>query len=78
MNIDKEEIQIATLLKNVGLVTSTSEGLRMIAQGAVRIDGNKVEDKGMIINSGVKVYQVGKRRFAKVSVICKKIKGILR
>jgi tyrosyl-tRNA synthetase len=58
---------IAHLLKRAGLVGSTSEGLRMIGQGAVRIDGERVEDRGRSIPPGSShIYQVGKRRFARV------------
>ena len=60
---------VAHILKNVGLVTSTSEAFRMIKQGAVRIDGERVIDKDCNISSGsTHIYQVGKRRFAKVSL----------
>ncbi|MEC9415540.1 MAG: tyrosine--tRNA ligase [Pseudomonadota bacterium] len=60
---------IAHLLKNCGLVDSTSEANRMIKQGAVKIDGEKIEDKDKQIKSGtVHIYQVGKHRFAKVSL----------
>ena len=60
---------IANLLKEAGLVSSTSDGLRMIGQGAVKIDGEKIEDKKLEITKGSKhIYQVGKRRFAKVLV----------
>lgn len=60
---------IGFLLKQAGLVTSTSEALRMIEQGAVKIDGERVSDKQLRIATGSShVYQVGKRRFAKVSV----------
>jgi len=63
------EIAIANLLKEAGLVTSTSEAMRMIKQGAAKIDGEKVADNKVVINSGTTaVYQVGKRKFAKVSV----------
>ncbi len=62
-------IPIANLLKNSGLVTSTSEGIRMLKQGAVRIDSERVEDNAMTIAAGTThVYQVGKRRFARVTV----------
>lgn len=55
------------LLKQAGLTTSSSEALRMIAQGGVRVDGVKVEDKGLVLEgSGPWVIQVGKRKFAKV------------
>jgi len=63
------EIAIANLLKEAGLVASTSDAYRMIKQGAAKIDGEKVTDKGLIVVSGSKaVYQVGKRKFARVSV----------
>lgn len=63
------EIQIAALLKEAGLVTSVSEGNRSIDGGAVRIDQEKVSDRGLKIAKGTTaVFQVGKRRFAKVTV----------
>lgn len=58
---------ITNLLKNAGLVTSVSEGARMIQSGAVRIDGVKIEDKGLKFAVGqTSVIQVGKRKYAKV------------
>lgn len=58
---------IAHILKEAGLVSSTSEALRMIRQGAVRIDGERVEDRGREVSAGSShVYQVGKRKFAKI------------
>jgi len=58
---------IAHLLKAAGLVASTSEAFRMIKQGAVRIDGERVADRETVIDAGsTHVYQVGKRKFAKV------------
>jgi len=58
---------IAYLLKEAGLVSSTSEAFRMIKQGAVRVDGERIEDRGVEICAGTDhVYQVGKRRFMKV------------
>ena len=63
------EIGIASLLKEAALVGSTSDAFRMIKQGAVRIDGERISDKGLAIRSGsTHVYQVGKRRFARVTV----------
>lgn len=60
-------LPIANVLKNAGLVTSTSEGMRMIKQGAVKIDGVRIEDTQLIICSpSNNIYQVGKRRFCKV------------
>lgn len=60
---------IASLLKGSGLTSSTSEAFRMIKQGAVRIDGERLTDTGLSIAAGnTHVYQVGKRRFAKVAI----------
>jgi tyrosyl-tRNA synthetase len=60
---------IAHLLRDAGLVSSTSEAFRMIKQGAVRIDGERVEDRALTIDAGsTNVYQVGRRRFARVSL----------
>jgi tyrosyl-tRNA synthetase len=63
------ELPIANLLKEAGLVASTSEALRLIGQGGVRIDGEKINDRALRIAAGsVAVYQVGKRRFARVAL----------
>jgi tyrosyl-tRNA synthetase len=63
------EVGIASLLKEAGLVGSTSEAFRMIKQGAVRVEGERISDKGMVVKSGnTHVFQVGKRRFARVTV----------
>jgi tyrosyl-tRNA synthetase len=63
------QLGIASLLKDAQLTGSTSEAFRMIKQGAVRIDGERVEDKGLSIAAGTThVFQVGKRRFARVTV----------
>ncbi|MCG8486914.1 MAG: tyrosine--tRNA ligase [Chromatiales bacterium] len=60
---------IANLLKDGGLVKSTSEAMRMIKQGAVRIDGERVEQASVTVEAGTTaVFQVGKRRFARISV----------
>ena len=61
---------IAYILKDSGMTSSTGEAIRMIKQGAVKIDGDKVADTKLMINSGTtSVYQVGKRKFAKVTII---------
>ena len=61
------KLAIANLLKQGQLVQSTSDAMRMIKQGAVRIDGERVEDTKLEIESGTThVYQVGKRRFARI------------
>jgi tyrosyl-tRNA synthetase len=60
---------IAQVLKQAGLTDSTSEALRMIEQGGVRLDGEKVSDRALVLNAGVTiVLQVGKRKFARVSL----------
>ena len=60
---------IAYLLKEAGLVASTSEAFRMIKQGAVRIDGERVADRETALDAGsTHVYQVGKRKIAKVNL----------
>jgi tyrosyl-tRNA synthetase len=60
---------IANLLRDAGLTGSTSEANRMIKQGAVRIDGERVNDRELAIAAGnTHVFQVGKRRFARVTV----------
>lgn len=63
-------IGLAHLLKEAGLVASTSEAMRMVSQGAVKIDGEKVEDPRQVITPGTRaVFQVGKRRVARVTVL---------
>lgn len=65
----KEGLPIANVVKNAGLTPSTSDALRLIKEGALRIDGEKVTDKGLIIPVGSShLYQAGKRRFARVNL----------
>ncbi|MFN3986821.1 MAG: tyrosine--tRNA ligase [Rhodocyclaceae bacterium] len=60
-------LPLVNVLKQAGLTGSTSEAMRMIDQGAVRIDGERVEDKGLQLEAGTRaVLQVGKRKFASV------------
>jgi tyrosyl-tRNA synthetase len=59
---------IGALLKQAGLVPSTSEGLRMVDQGGVKIDGATVSDKALKVGAGTMVVQVGKRKFARVTL----------
>lgn len=67
INVEGEGIKIASLLKQAGLCSSTSDALRMVEQDAVKIDGERVEDKNLLINKGFAgVFQVGKRKFAKI------------
>ncbi len=65
-----EGIAIASALKEAGLAASTSEALRMIAQGGVKLDGEKVSDKALKLAAGTTVVaQVGKRKFARISIV---------
>jgi tyrosyl-tRNA synthetase len=59
---------LADVLRQASLTASNSEAFRMIAQGAVRVDGDRVEDRGMRLGAGTYVLQVGKRRFARVII----------
>ncbi|MDV2857189.1 MULTISPECIES: tyrosine--tRNA ligase [Oceanimonas] len=68
LNAGADGMGIANLLKDAGLVASTSEALRMIKQGAVKVDGDKLEDSKLQVLPGQAVYQVGKRKFARVTV----------
>lgn len=61
-------LAIGALLKQAGLVPSTSEAMRMVEQGGVRIDGAVVSDKGLKVAAGTVVVQVGKRKFARVTL----------
>ncbi|MFA4913200.1 MAG: tyrosine--tRNA ligase [Burkholderiaceae bacterium] len=61
-------IGVLKLLREAGLVTSGADAQRNVEQGGVKIDGQKVEDKSLQLNSGTYVVQVGKRRYARVTV----------
>ena len=61
-------IKVANLLKDSNLVSSTSEAFRMIKQGAVKVDGEKLTDKDLSPDEGTLVFQVGKRKFARVTI----------
>jgi tyrosyl-tRNA synthetase len=60
---------IGALLKQAGLAPSTSEALRLLEQGGVRIDGAVLSDKGLKVDAGSFVVQVGKRKFARVTLV---------
>jgi len=62
-------LAIGSLLKQAGLVPSTSEAMRLIEQGGVRIDGAVVSDKALKVAAGNCVVQVGKRKFARVTLV---------
>jgi tyrosyl-tRNA synthetase len=61
-------LPIAQVLKQAGLTASTTEAQRMIEQGGVKIDGEKISDKALKLAAGVYVIQVGKRKFARVTL----------
>ena len=70
VSVDGDEIPVAALLKKSSLVSSTSDGIRMLKQGAVRIDSDRVEDGAIPVPVGsTHIFQVGKRRIARVTVI---------
>jgi len=67
IEIEADEIGVSQMLKMAGLVASTSEAMRMIKQGGVKLDSVKLEDKNLQLAKGqVIIAQVGKRKFAKV------------
>ena len=72
---DMPEVQIGAapmgilkVLREAGLVASASEAQRNIEQRGVRIDGDRIEDKGLQLQAGTYVVQVGKRKFARVTL----------
>ena len=70
IELDQDTIGIAALLKQSGLTDSTSDSFRMIKQGAVKLDGEKVSDRGLELTRGsVLVAQVGKRKFKRITLI---------
>ena len=66
---DGDGLALVQVAKQAGLTASTSEALRMIEQGGVRLDGVKVSDKALRVPKGkTVVVQIGKRRFARVTI----------
>ncbi|PTP93188.1 tyrosine--tRNA ligase [Vibrio gigantis] len=61
-------LPIANVLKEAGLVNSTSDAMRMIKQGAAKLEGEKIEDSKFVPEVGTAVYQVGKRKFARITI----------
>ena len=71
VDIDNQgkDMPVANVIKSAGLAESTSEVYRLMAQGAVRIDGERVDDPKLTIKTGVSaLFRVGKRRFARIRV----------
>ncbi len=70
LTLGGEELALTQLLKAVGLTSSNSEAMRMIDQGGVRMDGEKISDKALALRRGGPfVLQVGKRKFARVTLV---------
>ena len=68
INLSGAPLGIGQLLKQAGLCASTSEALRLVDQGGVRIDGEVVSDRGLKVAAGILTVQVGKRRFARITL----------
>jgi tyrosyl-tRNA synthetase len=68
LRLGKDAIPLPQVLKQAGLVPSTSEALRMIEQGGVRLDGERVEDRALQLHRGTYVLQVGRRKFVRVTL----------
>ncbi len=69
LTVDAAGMGLAHVLKGAALVPSTSEAMRQIRQGAVRVDGERVEDAARVFGPGkTHVFQVGKRRLARVTL----------
>jgi tyrosyl-tRNA synthetase len=72
VTVEVKGMPIPSVIKAAGLTESTSDAIRMIQQGAVRIDGERVEDRTLLLTAKKTIIlQVGKRRFAKVNLDCK-------
>ena len=72
INLEEKSITLAKVLKEAKMVPSTSEALRLIEQGAVRIEGEKILDSKHEINlNSSLLYQVGKRKFLKIKIVKK-------
>jgi tyrosyl-tRNA synthetase len=68
VSVSGAPLGVAALLKAAGLAASTGEGNRLIDGGGVRVDSSVVSDKGLKLEAGTYVVQVGKRKFAKVTL----------
>ncbi|WP_298232422.1 tyrosine--tRNA ligase [uncultured Azohydromonas sp.] len=68
LSLSGAPLGIGALLKQANLVPSSSEAMRMVEQGGVRVDGSVVSDKGLKLDAGTYVLQVGKRKFARVTL----------
>ena len=69
VDIEGDSILLVNLLKDAKMIASVSEGNRLIEQGGIKIDSEKVEDQKFEVNKGSEnIYQVGKRKFLKIKV----------
>ena len=69
LKLERDELALTQILKVTGLTASSSEAMRMIDQGGVRVDGERVSDKALALRRGGPfVLQVGKRKFARVTL----------
>jgi tyrosyl-tRNA synthetase len=68
LSLSGAPIAIGALLKQANLAPSTSEAMRLVEQGGVRVDGSVVSDRGLKLPAGTFVVQVGKRKFARVTL----------
>lgn len=69
LKAESDGLPIGQLLKQAGLVSSTSEAFRMVGQGAVKIDGDRIDDRDHLVQTGgAYVVQVGKRKFSRVTI----------
>ena len=70
LKVPSSGLLVSNILKEAGLLSSTSEAHRLVAQGGIKIDGIKIEDIKNLIKPGTQhIYQVGKRKFAKIKLI---------
>ncbi|WP_028883964.1 tyrosine--tRNA ligase [Taylorella asinigenitalis] len=68
ISLNGPELGIVAVLRESGLASSGSEASRNIVQGGVKVDGSKVEDKSLVLKSGTYVVQIGKRKFARITI----------
>jgi len=68
LEAENGKMGIVPALTRAGVTASNSEAVRMIKQGAVRVDGERVEDRDLKLSTGIYVVQVGKRRFARITL----------
>jgi len=69
VTLRSERPWICGVLKDAGLVSSTSEARRMVSQGAVTLDGRRVSDPEIVLEKGEHIIRVGKRRFARIAIL---------